>query len=687
MAGQRVLVVDDDARVGRVVQLNLAAEGYQVRIATSGREALDLVATDPPDCILLDVMMPEMDGLEVCQRLKGHSDTLDIPVIMLTAKAEVEDKLAAFKLGADDYISKPFDVYELSARIKAVMSRASYARIAAENARLLQEARVRQQEAETLQRLATQVAGMRDLDQVLEFIVGAARELLRADACILRLWSGGQLRLRAQSPDRLPPPPPEEPELAERLAGKPARRGAVTVRRTIELDTDASGRTDILALAVSVVGNEPLGALSVWSSLPRRFCRRESELLDALATQAAIAVDNYTLQEKTHRLSVTDPLTGVANHRELLTRLDATLEDAQQRNRPVTLLMVDIDRFKELNDTFGHPVGDEVLRAVAGALTTACRPQDLVARYGGDEFVLLLPETSADDAYLAAQRLAIDVERTPVPGSFDRIHPSVSVGIAAFPEDARDGRTLIQAADQAMYFAKQEAGERISRIDNSIQTYERDPARLHALLERANLATIEALAAAIEARDPYTYGHTERVGQYAVAIAAELGLPPSNWQALRLAALLHDIGKIGIGDAILKKPARLSTDEYETSKEHSRIGYEMLKSVPFLNDELPIILYHHERIDGTGYPAGLKGDAIPIGARILLVADALDAMTSERTYRKAVSLEEAVRRLRAGAGSQFDAGVVQAALRCLDKGTIAPGEPSALRPPHSERAA
>lgn len=679
MTQPRILVVDDDATVGRVIRLNLTVEGYDVRVATSGSEALELVPSLQPDCILLDVMMPEVDGLEVCRRLKVNPDTVHIPVIMLTAKAQIDDKLAAFNLGADDYISKPFDVYELSARLRAVMSRASYARIATENARLLDEARQRQREAETLQRLALQVAGMRDLEQVLQFVVNEARGLVQADACLLRLWAEGRLRLRAQSPDRLPAAPNDESHLAELIARKKARRGAITALGSLELDPGTEPRADLVAWSATIVGSEPLGALTVWSNLPRHFSPRERELVDALATQAAIAVENHILQEKTHRLSVTDPLTGVANHRELLARLDAALELAEQQGQALSMLMVDIDNFKEINDSFGHPMGDEVLRVVASALVGGSRPTDLVARYGGDEFVVMLPETAAESANGMAQRLMADVSRSPVPGSFDRIRPSVSIGIAAFPEDARNRRALIQAADQAMYFAKQEGGQRICRMDSSLQTYERDPARLHALLERANLATIEALAAAIEARDPYTHGHTERAGEYAIAIAAELGLPPSHWPALRLAAVLHDVGKIGISDAILKKPERLTEEEYEAIKEHSRIGYEMLKSVPFLKDELAIILHHHERVDGTGYPDGLRGEAIPIGARILLVADALDAMTSDRTYRRALPVEEAARRLQAGAGTQFDARVVPAALRCLEKGTITIGGPSALR--------
>jgi diguanylate cyclase (GGDEF)-like protein len=665
----RVLVVDDDAAVARVVRINLATEGYEIQVASSGVAALDLVSAQRPDCILLDVMMPQMDGLEVCRRLKANPETDGIAIIMLTARAELDDKLAAFRLGADDYLTKPFDVYELSARVKAVLSRVTYARIAAQNGRLLQESQRRQTELETLQRLATQVARMHDLEMVLQFVADGARDLIHTDAAVLRIWTAGQLLVRAHSPDRLPPVPAGEPDLAAAVAGDHMARAALGAEGILVRDLDQA-TAGWRALSVPVVGAEPLGALTVWCNQPRPFQPREAELLDALATQAAIAVENTILLERTRRLATTDPLTGVANHRELLNRLDASLEAACANQLPLAVLMVDVDRFKEINDTFGHPTGDDVLRAVASLLTTTVRPTDLVARYGGDEFLVVLPHATADEAYLTAQRLVHTVgQRNPVP-ALQQVNVSISVGLATFPEDATTRRALIQAADQAMYFAKHEGGCRVYRIDTSIRMYERDPARLHALVERANLATIETLAAAIEARDPYTRGHIERVGQCAVAIAADLGVPAEQWEILRLAARLHDIGKIGISDAILKKPGPLTPEEYEAIKAHSRIGHDMLRSVPFLQTQLPIILHHHEHLDGSGYPSGLHGEAIPLAARILLVADALDAMTSDRVYRKALPLEEAVRRLRRASGKQFDARIVEAALRCIGRGTI-----------------
>jgi putative nucleotidyltransferase with HDIG domain len=228
----------------------------------------------------------------------------------------------------------------------------------------------------------------------------------------------------------------------------------------------------------------------------------------------------------------------------------------------------------------------------------------------------------------------------------------------------------VRKADQAAYAAKHAGKGRVARPEDATVTFEHDPAALVAMLEHANMATVEALAAAVDAKDPYTRGHSQRVSAYAVALAAALGLPPAHVERVRLAGLLHDVGKIGIPDTILTKSGKLSADEYAVIQQHPVIGERMLAEVPFLREVLPAVRHHHERWDGSGYPDELAGEAIPLDAALLAVADALDAMTSSRTYRPAISLQDTLQRVRDGSGVQFAPRVVAAMERAIIAGTL-----------------
>jgi diguanylate cyclase (GGDEF)-like protein/putative nucleotidyltransferase with HDIG domain len=352
------------------------------------------------------------------------------------------------------------------------------------------------------------------------------------------------------------------------------------------------------------------------------------------------------------RLALTDPLTGLGNHRHFHERLEKELRNAQEKRLPLTLCLIDVDDFKRVNDRFGHPAGDRVLSRVASRL----RQTGEAFRLGGDEFALLLPGYDENSALTAAASI---VERIAAL-QLDQIGSvTVSVGVAASPAHAADRDELIRLADSALYWAK-EYGK------NRVRAYRPDVIELAELKRLASgpdraarFRAAASLARAVDARDVYTGSHSQRVADLAARTARRLGLPDEDVELTRLAASLHDLGKLAIPEEILRKPGPLTEPERMVLERHPQIGFRMLESLG-VDPVAEWVLHHHERWDGSGYPDGLPGDRIPLGARIIFVADAFDAMTSERVYRRRVLPEQAVAELRRCAGTQFDPEIVDA---------------------------
>jgi putative nucleotidyltransferase with HDIG domain len=285
---------------------------------------------------------------------------------------------------------------------------------------------------------------------------------------------------------------------------------------------------------------------------------------------------------------------------------------------------------------------------------------------------VLLPETGLDEALVVAERTRAAIAALHVRQGGVSIGVDTSVGVAALSQHVCTREDLVRAADQAAYAAKQAGKGRVGRPEDAALTLERNPEALTRQLKYANVATVQALAAAVDAKDPYTRGHSQRVSAYAVDLARALGLAPADVARVRLAGLLHDVGKIGVPDAILTKTGTLSTEEFAVLRQHPVIGERLLAAVPFLREILPAVRHHHERWDGQGYPDGLAGAAIPRDAAIIMLADALDAMTSSRTYRPALSWQEACKRVHDGSGVQFDPQIVAAFATALAEGTLTP---------------
>ena len=381
----------------------------------------------------------------------------------------------------------------------------------------------------------------------------------------------------------------------------------------------------------------------------------DTDLLMTLSSEAGVVIENAQLYARAKERAHTDELTGLLNHRYFHERIDEEISRCSRFGDIFSLLFIDLDLFKPYNDIYGHLAGDEMLKQIGLYIKNSVRSIDTAFRYGGDEFTVILPQASIADASKVAERvrrrieMEMDSRGAPLTCSF---------GIASWPTDGVMREEIIQAADAALYHSKQMGRNRVCLAS---ETTASEVLAVTSKLEGEPgiLSTIYALAATVDAKDHYTYGHSRKVARYATDIAEALGYPQERVATLRAAALLHDIGKIGVSDRLLTKTGPLTPEDWEPIRAHPKLGVAILKHVETLSGCLAAIQYHHERYDGSGYPAGLKGENIPLDARIMAVADSYDAMTSLRPYRDGrLSHEQAVAELKRCAGAQFDSKIV-----------------------------
>ncbi|MCJ7491918.1 MAG: diguanylate cyclase, partial [Dehalococcoidia bacterium] len=556
---------------------------------------------------------------------------------------------------------------------------AKQAGVIIENARVYEREQQQHQRAEALVGVLTTAASTLGLNKVLVKICQTAVDISVADRCsIFLIGEDGRLMpmmsLGVEDPEAW-----ERFRNAQALAGSRAtspdlRRfyGAVTkIEDPVIIEDAASSplipRWWLDAFQVKSLVHYPLRIKDKTIGLmtmdafrePVRFPKEEVDTLAAIARQAAVVIENARLHEQLQQQAITDHITNLYNHRHIFQRLEEEFARAARSDSTFAVMMMDVDRFKDFNDTYGHLEGDEALRFIAQRLRETLRATDIIGRYGGDEFLAILPDTTRAEAEEAGWRIMSTLAETPFtwPDSDRSVTIAMSIGIACYPQDSQTRDELIVLADSALYEAKRLGGRRALPV--STADIEGVPA------QSLGFGLLQGLLNAIAHKDPYTRRHCEDNVRYVDLIADRLHLTADDTESLRKAALLHDVGKIAIPDQTLLKPGPLDSSEWEVMQQHVRFGEMIVKGIAQISDAIEPVATHHERFDGEGYPRGLKGNDIPLLGRILAVIDAYSAMTLDRPYRNALSEDIAKEELRKGAGTQFDPDVVQAFLETL----------------------
>jgi diguanylate cyclase (GGDEF)-like protein/putative nucleotidyltransferase with HDIG domain len=416
--------------------------------------------------------------------------------------------------------------------------------------------------------------------------------------------------------------------------------------------------------------------LKNWNAVSRELTGYKAKLTREILTSH---LTNASLYQHARLTSLTDALTGVGSRKLLEDRLQTEAARAKRYRRPFSVSIIDLDNFKTINDVLGHAAGDDALRKLAECMKNQKRTPDVLARYGGDEFVILMPETKADDAVTLLERIRVEVQKIPVA---ENISMTISCGVAQSLPNGKDAYSeIIRRADLALYEAKNAGrncvklwdktmSKALNKSDIEIEKIRRLKRRIAGLSEQAEkmfIQSIWGLVQALEAKDKYSKKHSENVMQYSVGIAQTMDIPPKQLEIIRRAAMIHDIGKIGVPDAILSKTNRLTLRERSIIEQHPLIAVRILEKMNFLEQEVAIVRSHHEKWNGQGYPNGLSHGSIPLGARILAVADSFDALTSDRAYHSSLSIDETMKIIADSAGYDFDPEVVKALALWIEK--------------------
>lgn len=426
---------------------------------------------------------------------------------------------------------------------------------------------------------------------------------------------------------------------------------------------------------------------SAYNQMEEQILLVNEQAVELEHQKSALELANTQLEA----FATTDGLTGLKNHRSFQEKLAEEWKHTNRQSLPLSLILLDVDKFKSYNDTYGHPEGDKVLKSVSALMQENSRETDYVCRYGGEEFVIILPNTDVDGAINAAERIRAAIESHP----WNQRDVTASFGAATIGAGIDQPQKLIDAADRALYTSKEGGRNCVTHasnlnsmdvsdellgdtslpysnivrdmLQNQSETLTSASEKIRESLSQAYNATISSWSQLLDMRDKETEGHSERVTKLTVHLAKRIGMNVEEVLYVRWGAMLHDVGKMGIPDHILHKPGKLTEEEWEIMRKHPTIAYDTLSPVAFLLPALDIPYCHHEKWDGSGYPRGLKGNEIPVSARLFCVIDVYDALTSDRSYRAAWSPEKTIAHIESLSGTHFDPRAVKVFLEMMNE--------------------
>lgn len=584
-----------------------------VLTATTGLKGIEIAGAEDPDVILLDIVMPGMDGFEVCHKLKAEQRTKEIPVVFVTAiKGDREHRILALESGAEAFLAKPIDESELTAQIRAMV------KIKTAN----------RQKQDEQGRLAQMVE---EKTAALKAAHIKTTELLES----LKESEERNRRLITQMEQGL-----AVHEVLVDSDGNPTDCNFLYVNASFERLTGFKGADIIGKTLTEIMPDSKEFLVATYAQLLKtgtsiryeKYFQQFEKYFEVVAyspepQQVAVIVSDITdrkrTEEKIRYLSNHDYLTGVYNRRYYEEAL-ATIDTGE--NLPLSLVISDVNGLKLINESFGHELGDELLKKVAGVILNECRNQDVVARLSGDEFIILLPQTDESQTSKIVKRMRAAAQEQ----SVGAINFSISFGYETKINSDQNIQEVLKNAEDNMY--------------------------RHKLYESASIKnkTIDLIMNTLYEKSSREMLHSQRVSEICEKIAYKMNFDQDDISQVKAAGLIHDIGKMGIDEKILNKPGGLDPDEWKKIQRHPEIGYRILSSSNEFSELAKYVLEHQERWDGKGYPKQLSGEEISIQARIIGVADAFDAMTCDRAYRKGLSVAEAVSEIKKCAGTQFD---------------------------------